>query len=285
MSGAERRLLNHRTRETDMPVRDTLASLIAPLPTILPIATSGGIDSSSLTLAAKDAGKEPIILSFTLADRESSDFVAGRKLAEHFGFQFVPVILPVDDVSICDDVIRIIRRFGARRKTAIECLWPYLYVMKTLKSLNHSVLLTGNSADGHFGLSRKAMVLYDVRASKGRFQRFRQHFYANPESSQIGFLHRIYSSENISIHTPWFDPAMFKLFEDCTWEDVNKPRQKEAVRVEFPELDVLNIAGYGPLQLGDSGIAETVGAAVRRQFSPESRSPVSAYNFIAKGSS
>jgi len=220
-----------------------------------------------------------------LADRESADFVAGRKLANHFGFEFRPVILPVDTDVICGDVIRLIRRYGARRKTAIECLWPYLHVLETLKSLNHSVLLTGNSADGHFALSRKAMVRYRVRESKEQFQLFRQHFYANPESSQIGFLHRIYSQENIQVHTPWFDPALFALFEDCTWEEVNKPRQKEVVRVEFPELDTLHIAGYSPLQLGDSGIASTVGDAVRRRYAPEAKSPIRAYNLIAQASS
>ena len=267
-----------------MNIRNTLASLIEPLPTSLPIATSGGIDSSSLTLAARDAGKEPIIVSFTLADRESSDFVAGRKLAGHFGFEFRPVLLPVDGDVICEDVVRLIRCYGARRKTAIECLWPYLHVLKTLKSLNHSVLLTGNSADGHFALSRKAMVRYKVRESKEQFQRFRQHFYANPESSQIGFLHRIYGAEGVEIHTPWFEPAVFSLFEDCTWEDVNKPRQKEAVRSEFPELDELRIAGYSPLQLGDSGIAATVGDAVRRRYAPEAKSPVRAYNIIGRAS-
>lgn len=268
-----------------MNVRQTIVSLIEPLPTPLPIATSGGIDSSALTLAARDAGKEPIIVSFTLADRESSDFVAARTLASHFGFEFRPVILPVDTDVICGDVIRLIRRYGARRKTAIECLWPYLHVLETLKSLNYSSLLTGNAADGHFALSRKAILRYGVRASKEQFQLFRQHFFGNPESAQIGFLHRIYGSEGLQIHTPWFNPSVFPLFEDCTWDEVNKPRQKEAVRVEFPELDVLHIAGHTSLQLGDSGIASTVGDAVRRRYAPEAKSPIRAYNLIAQASS
>ena len=42
------------------------------------------MDSSCLVLAVQDAGMKPIIVSFTLNDRKSKDFIAARKLAKYF---------------------------------------------------------------------------------------------------------------------------------------------------------------------------------------------------------
>ena len=79
---------------------------------------------------------------------------------------------------------------------------------------------------------------------------------------------------------PYWAADVFKLYKNTSWEDVNKPRQKEAIRKEFPELDHLRLKNHINLQLGDSGIAETVGNAVRTKFRPTAKSPVSAYNFL-----
>jgi asparagine synthetase B (glutamine-hydrolysing) len=239
------------------------------------------MDSSALVLSAIDAGKQPIIFSFTLEDRESSDFKGAKRLAQHFGLEFIPVLLPIDTETICNDVVLLIRTHGARRKTAIECLWPYLYILRSLQARNLKTLATGNSADGHFALSKKAVVRYEVRKSKTQFQLFRHDFYANPESSQIGFLNRIFTKAQMQIHTPWFEPEVFALFEGTAWHEVNKPREKEAARRDYPELDSLNILRYSPLQMGDSGIATTIGEAVRKRYTPSAKSVVSAYNLIA----
>lgn len=262
-------------------IRKILTKKLAPLPSPLPIATSQGMDSSSLVLAALDAGKQPLIFSFTLDDRESSDFKGAKRLAKHFGLEFIPILLPTNVDTICDDVVLLIRTHGARIKTAVECLWPYLYVLRSLQSRNLKVLATGNAADGHFALSKKAVVRYEVRKSKTQFQLFRHHFFRNPESAQIGFLHRIFAKAQIDIHTPWFDPDVYPLFENETWQGVNTPREKEACRQDFPELDVLELPKHQPLQMGDAGIAELLGEAVRQRYTPSAKSVVSAYNLIA----
>ena len=50
----------------------------------------------------------------------------------------------------------------------------------------------------------------------------------------------------------------------------------------FPELTPLKLKNHTNLQLGDSGIAQTVGEIMRKEFTPRAKSPVSAYNYMWK---
>ena len=75
----------------------------------------------------------------------------------------------------------------------------------------------------------------------------------------------------------------YSLWIDKNWEQLNKPRQKEAIRKFYPELDELKIKPHTNLQLGDSMIAQRVGNAVVSKYKPHAKSPVGIYNRIAKG--
>jgi len=263
-------------------LRQILADKIKAIPDAkIAVATSGGIDSSALVLAAIDAGKTVTVVSFSLERYESSDFKAARHLAEAFGLPFLPVALPTSEETIVADVRYLIETWEARRKTAIECLWPFLATIATLKRAGLSTLVVGSAADGHFALSKKAMIHH--RYPRAKFQKFRADYFANPDAAQVSTLRAIGIANNVSIFSPYFSNDVFDLFARSTWDDLNKPRQKEAIRKEFPELDPLSIARHTNLQLGDSKIAETVGNAVLRKYAPGAKSPIAAYNKIAAG--
>jgi asparagine synthetase B (glutamine-hydrolysing) len=243
------------------------------------ISTSGGIDSSSIVASALDLGLVPKIVSFTLENRLSTDFKAARKLAMYFGLPFIPVFLPTDHDVILDDV-RWIVKAGARKKTAIECLYPFLYVLRQLRAEGIGNLVTGSAADGHFALSKKAMIHF--KEPKSLFQEFRTNYFKNPDAAQVATLTRIGKTYDVKVMAPYFHDEMFKLFVDKSWSELNKPRQKEAIRKHFPELDIFNIKIHINLQLGDSGIADQVGAAVIAKIAPYAKSPITAYNILAK---
>ena len=57
---------------------------------------TGGVDSISLVASCIDAGYTPIIASFTLDDRESTDFIKAREAAKFFGVEFAPILLPTN---------------------------------------------------------------------------------------------------------------------------------------------------------------------------------------------
>jgi len=243
------------------------------------VATSGGVDSSSIVLAAMDAGFRPAVVSFTLDNWGSADFLAARKLAAHFGLDFLPVFLPSDPETIAQDLQTLVRDWGARKKTSIECLWPFKYVLERLRANGLNTLVAGSAADGHFALSKKAMI--HCREPKEAFQAFRRDYFSQADPAQTRTLSRVArDAYGVAAISPYTDPRVFDLFADDDWDSLNRPRQKEAIRREFPELDALRLKPHTNLQLGDSRIAETVGRSAVAYFAPHAKSPVAAYNVL-----
>jgi asparagine synthetase B (glutamine-hydrolysing) len=240
------------------------------------IATSGGVDSSALAVAVMETDAEPIITSFTLDDRESTDFLGARKLAEHFGLKFVPVFVPTDEDMVVKLVLENMQRYRLRKKADIECLYPIIYMIKHIAGMGATNLMMGHGADGHFCLSKKGMIHF--RHSIETLQMYRQQHYQTGPLGQRKLYYKICNDFNIQYHDPFWNKEIYEIFFNCSWEEINKPRQKEPLRAAFPELDFLKIRNHTNLQLGDSGIADVVGKSMQLRFAPNSKSPISAYN-------
>jgi len=244
------------------------------------VATSGGVDSSSLVVALLDTDLRPIITSFTLNDRESQDFQAARKLAHHFSLDFVPVYIPTDAEIIRQSVIRNMQKYRLQKKADIECMYPFIYMIERLHEIGTRYLLSGIWADGHFCLSKSGMI--HARHSKEAFQQFRKAYFYGQEKRQKTILPIVCRQYGIQFCAPFWSTSIYDLFSNTTWNEINKPRQKEAIRKEFPELDGLRLKNHLNLQLGDSGIADLVGETIRARYTPHRKSPVSAYNYLAQ---
>jgi len=244
------------------------------------VATSGGIDSSALVVSLLDEGLKPVVTSFTLDNKDSTDFLSATRLAKKFDLEFLPIRLSTNAYKIAQDVIRLVRDYGVRKKTGIECLVPFLKMLDVLQSEGIQTLVVGSAADGHFGLSKKAMIHF--REPVETFQNFRQDYFEQVDPAQTSTLARIGNDYGVVVLAPYLSQELFNLFSSSTWNDLNKPRQKEVIRREFPELDSLRIKNHSNLQLGDSGIAETIGNAIQSIYAPNAKSPVTAYNKLAK---
>jgi len=262
------------------PVRPTLRRIIAPLPKQIAVSMSGGIDSSSVIVAALDEGKDVTVFSFTFEDFESTDFKAAKKIAQKYKLPFVEVLLPSCPGKIYETIQVIIRQCRIKKKTAVECVFPFVFLIDKICQFDFKCLLTGHAADGHFGVSKKAMMHFREPLSK--FNEFRQEYFSNPNSSQVKTLKSYCLTKGINLSTPYFEPDIFALFINRPWNELNKPRQKEAIRIEFPDLDDLAIKPHSNLQMGDSRIAERVGAAALMHL-PNAKNPVAVYNRIYSG--
>ena len=262
-------------------IRTFLHEILRPFKGKMAMATSGGIDSASLVMAAKDLDKKQIIVSFTFDDFESHDFKSARFLAKHFNIDFLPVFLPSDQNEIVETVHYLIKEIKCKKKSAIECMFPFVYLLKVLKENKIDMLVTGLAADGHFGLSKKSMIHYSKDDEK--FKRSRQEYFSTFESAHIIRLRTLCDKNEICLLNPYFHPAVFDLWINKNWQELNKPRQKEAIKKYFPELDKFRIKPHTNLQLGDSKIAQRVGSAVVSKYKPYAKSPVGIYNRIAKG--
>jgi hypothetical protein len=248
--------------------------------TTVHVATSGGMDSSALVVAAMTIGVEPIVTSFTLDDRESTDFIAARKLAKYFDLKFVPVFVPTDNDFVVQSTLDNMARYKLRKKADIECLYPIIYMINYIKELGATDLMMGHGADGHFCLSKKGMIHF--RHTIEGLQKYRQEHYTKGPLGQRKIYYKICENFNIKYHDPYWNKIIYDTFFNCSWDELNKPKQKQPLRSAFPELDSLKVKNHTNLQLGDSGIAEIVGKSMQARFAPKSKSPISAYNAVVR---
>ena len=242
------------------------------------LALSGGIDSTGLLIALRAAGKEVDALTFRLAGTEPGDWTRARTSAATFGATFVDVELPTDQDVLAADV-RALVRFGLRKKTAIECLWPMTYVIAASVERRHSVLVVGSCADGHFGISKKAMMHY--RQTVAGLDAFRARLFSDPDYAQVASLSRFASARGVEVVVPYRCQTIIDAFRGLRWESINKPRQKEPIWAAFPEAARANVfRQHVNLQLGDSGIAAHFRTLLR--IVPGAKSPVAVYNKMAR---
>ena len=262
-------------------IRTIFENLLQHLPEGFAVATSGGISSAALLASAVAVNKKPKVVSFSFFDSHSKDYTYAKAMAQYFKLPFYSVYLPIDQNEINNTVSILINKYKLKKKARIECSFPFYYTAKTCKSYSITTLVTGLCDDGHFGLSKKAMIHY--KHTQEKFDQFRHDYFSDPDAAGRKGIHKICQDQNVDLINPYCDPNVFKLFIGKSWNELNKPKQKYAIRKCYPELDKFRLPNHTNLQLGDSKIAQRVGNAVISKYKPNAKSPVGIYNRIAKG--
>ena len=265
---------------TGSQVRKILLSELEKSPKKPALLMSSGLDSTSLLFALLELGKSPTIYTFRLDGVYSQDFRYAKKTADLFGIPFVDVVLPVDIDILLRDLVNLIRNLGLRKKADIECTWPMLYAINEMRE---DIIYTGSCADGHFGISKKAVLHYSQTVEK--LDKFRLGLFTNPDYAQVKTLELYCRSVGKEIFAPYRASEMVNLFLGSSWESINKPKQKQPIRDTYPEeFSRIRTFNHTNLQLGDSGIANhfTKLMAIPEVNIRNKKSPVAVYNDIAK---
>jgi asparagine synthetase B (glutamine-hydrolysing) len=253
----------------------------------LAIATSNGVDSKALVISAvEDAEYLPTVISLTLDDRESRDFVGARDIANEYDLDFIPVRLPTDAATIERDIVTMIRTHKIFTKTSIESHWGFIYIFDELRRRKINALVTGHG-NSHYQNTKNALVgLHQSGYLKSRspdavaaLQKLRHKAFAKPNEDGLRDVRRMGEAYGVSVFTPWFNAEIFNLFTDKAWIDLNKPKQKYPVRVEFPTL--YNNEPQINLQCGDSGIRDLLAEIAIRRWKPTAKNSIAAYNVVA----
>jgi len=204
---------------------------------------SGGIDSISVALAAHDAGKKVHAYSFQLGNQTSYDFIKAAEISFKMNWKFTPIIVPTDNLE--NDWYRLVK-LNCRKKTHFECVFPFLYVYP---KITEKYVLTGWGADGYFGVSKKAMMRYSSFKKKRNYvnyckshnqkrynwNEFRLH-YLNGDCAGLK-KHTDLAIKHDKVHiTPYLDLRVKALLIGMSYEELNKPRQKEIIRKDFTKL-------------------------------------------------
>ena len=263
----------------ELNVHDILTNLITAdvHESNVAISLSSGIDSASILFALLECGKNVTVYSFTLEDRESRDFSVARELANRYSLKFIPVYLPIDITSLKSDVLRLHNIYGCVKKTQYECTWPYLYLFDKLEE---HVLATGIGSDSHFVLSKRGMMHF-----KNNPRAFREMYFSNPNNGQRPQRNKLCAEFDVLLFEPYFSDEMYNYFLDTTWEECNKPRQKQPILNAFPdEFAKMKIHPHTNYQLGDSGISKHFEALLDTDWNIHNyKSVVGIFNSINRG--
>lgn len=246
---------------------------------------SNGVDSNTLLAAALRNNRKPIVISFRVAHRISTDWSAARRTADRLGLTFVDVEVSDDVDEIAADV-RWAIGLGLRKKADIECAVPVGHAINTASALGIKTLLTGAAADGHYALSRKAVVAaHDGRLDDPDWlDAFRSAYFARQDPAQATTMRRYAATQGVDLQAPYIDERILEILRGATWRELNKPRQKTPARLAFPEIETWGVGRqHVNLQLGDSGIARNFERLLASTYNTRgSRSVVGIYNEFAR---
>lgn len=217
------------------------------------VCLSGGIDSMAVLFTCLELGKKVTAYSFHVEGVESRDFLAAKTTSLALGVEFTPVIVPRElDLKV---LCWIIERLKLTKKTQVECLYPLYFINKYV---TETVLLTGATSDGYYGLSRSAMQNYDKDIHAYREKHFTESDIANEDTfaEMCGFA-------NVVGRNPFHGggPAMLELYQrsGLTWDELNKPEQKYPLREAFRgwlDREGVKLYPHTPMQCGDSEVRE-----------------------------
>ncbi len=212
---------------------------------------SAGVDSKSVLFACIELGLDVRAYSATLDTHESRDFRYARNTCQILNIPFVPVVMPTDPEHLKKYMMYAVK-LGARSKTDFECSWPMLYSMRRMARDGIGHILSATSADSHFALSKKANMHY-----KDKVDLYRSLVFSKRNTGQRMIMRRVAMQLGVTYFTPYDTTRMSSELYGYSWEELNKPKQKQPIRDSFPEyFDRVSVTNHTNMQLGDSGIAE-----------------------------
>lgn len=121
------------------------------------LSLSGGIDSAIIFFSLIEKKIDFKCFTFRTENYISNDFKSSKRLCELFNIEFIPIILKTDIDSLYKGAEDVVRITSKRKKTIIECCYPYLTVCKVIPQ--QSTILTGLSADDLYCNQRKLSVM------------------------------------------------------------------------------------------------------------------------------
>lgn len=200
---------------------------------------SGGIDSISVALTAHRMGKKVTAYTFHLEGQESYDSKKANQVAKTFGWDIVDVAVP--KTGLVPAWKRLAYKYGCRKKTHFECIYPFLFVLPLIKEKK---VLTGWGADGWYGLSKKAQCnkKYRVKKSIEGLNKFRDDYFGMDSVAGHKQLKIVASHYDLTVVMPYInEPTVEEFFRSKDWFEcsdgaqVAGSKQKSIVRRCFQQ--------------------------------------------------
>lgn len=185
---------------------------------------SGGTDSLTCLFSLLDMGIKPKLYSFHLEGVIHKDIEVSQKVAQYYyDLDHVIIEIKKDIDQLQKDVKYIIKTFNVTRKTNVQCTYPFLYVLPYIKE---KYVVSGLCADDLYGTAKS--VIIKCSKDKSKFDETRRKIFNNPYSSAYQPIKELIENiHNKKFVTPYRSPEIIEYFMRFSWEELNKPKQKQ----------------------------------------------------------
>lgn len=182
---------------------------------------SGGTDSLSVLFTLLDLGIKPTLYTFRLNEYLSNDYLVAEKVAKHYNLKFKGLVIPYDKQQIKSDIFYLIKKFKTKRKTIIECSYPFIYLSKMI---TEEKILSGLSADSNYGTPASMSIKFN-NDYQG-FVKAKKKIFSDINSDGYFAIKTLIETDSKKFFTPYRDPQIVNFFMKHTWKELNKPMQK-----------------------------------------------------------
>lgn len=192
---------------------------------------SGGMDSMSILLSLMDCNISPHLYSFMVDGVESSDIKICREVAKYFDLKYTEIVIPVGKDILINDVKYIIRHFNIYRKTAIQCVHPFIYIFPKVEE---QYVFTGLCADDLYGTSKKMAI---VSKDRSKFDKLRKEKLSDRTSSAYEYINQLANESQKTLLAPYktYQPLIDYLLS-LSYKEMNTPKQKNCTYLSFKEI-------------------------------------------------
>lgn len=203
---------------------------------------SAGTDSITCGIAAQRLGKKVTGYSMYINGKQTTDSLGAKDVADHFGWDFVPVDVPVDNIE--KDFFNLVENYNCRKKTQLECTWPFLYVYPQIKEKE---VLSGVAADGWYGVSKRANIHF--KHTKELFDTFRNDYFGAPNPAGVRQQEQLAEENGMKLIAPYLADTVAAWMMQHDHDFFNKPYQKACIHDAFPEIKAFKRRNHENLQL------------------------------------
>ena len=212
----------------------------------LPIFLSGGVDSTLCALVAESLGLAPICFSYKREGVYSKDFEQAQKTCKVRGWEFHKVIVPEENPK--EVFYRLVREYGVNRKTELEVLYPFLFMLDKVKTKKINRIVCGFNPSPDSNNKQR----HNREDSKGFWKWVVENNVTSPASKKIV---QVFKDDAVTLCCPLEGLDFKKVLVGLSNSDMNKPYNKSFYKDCFPrEFEALGMTKVRnvPLQKGGS---------------------------------
>ena len=139
------------------------------------------------------------------------------------------MIIKKDVEQLKLDVKNIIKKFKVKKKTQIQCIYPFLYMVNEIQE---EIVFSGLCADELYGTSRKMQIL--GRTNDEEFYKKRNEMHEDIESSSYIFIKNIFNAHNKEFVAPYKDNIeLVNYFLNKNFKELHSPKQKNLTYINY----------------------------------------------------